>query len=255
MSRASSHDTVNIAAAWGQNPDFSFSGDNYALDLGTVIVPFPSLKVSKHVALTTDINANGLYSAGSTVTYSIRVVNQSPKDIAAGGFTITDPVLNQMTYVPGSTKYTCSLGGNPIAVADSSTGTPFPLDVAGLASPCLIAKKGGEHLITFQAVISAGATKVLSNSGTLKSNVTSDIPFGVDVPIYAPTMVRAWSLVLARLGIETSYLTRTSSHVTSLAFSGDKLQCLLHFEWNGCNQELLGIRCGQDPLPCRPSMC
>lgn len=150
-----------------------------------MVVPFPSIKVSKHVELTGDANGDGLFNAGDTVTYTIRVNNQSPRDIATGAFTIFDPVLNQMEYIQGSTRYSCSSGSSLLTIADSSSGSRFPLD-EGLASRCVLGSKGGEHAISFRARILDNAVNELTNAGTLKSTITSDIPFEVTVPLVIP---------------------------------------------------------------------
>jgi uncharacterized repeat protein (TIGR01451 family) len=194
---------VNIAAAWGQNPDYSFSNDDYALDLGTVVVPFPSLKVSKHVDLAVDSNGDGVINAGDTVTYTIRVVNQSPRDIAPAAFTVVDPALSQMTYISGTTRYSCSVGSTLLSISDSSSGTPFPLD-EGLTSKCLLKSKGGEHSISFQAKILSTAKDQLTNSGFLKSSVCADLPFEVTVPLIVPPTKVSSSFLYSRVCVDMS---------------------------------------------------
>ncbi|GKZ00159.1 hypothetical protein MPSEU_000969100 [Mayamaea pseudoterrestris] len=213
---------INLAAAWGQNPDFSFSGDDYALDLGTLVVPFPSIKVSKHIELTGDANGDGEYTAGDTVTYTIRIVNQSPREIAAGAFTILDPVLSQMSYITGSTRYSCGLGAVSSTVPDGTTGTKFPLDEVGLLSRCLLSSKGGEHAVSFQAKILDTAVNELKNAGILKSNVCGDLPFEVTVPLVVPptesptkSPTLAPSLPPISVGAKGCYATFTTGSMIS----------------------------------------
>ncbi len=62
---------------------------------------------------------------GSVVTYTIAVRNIGVRDAASA--LLTDTLPTQATYVAGSSKR------DGIAVADDSTGTPFPLDGVGLA--------------------------------------------------------------------------------------------------------------------------
>ena len=66
---------VNFAAAWGQNPDNSFSNDYKALDLGTVVPPYYCLSVQKFACLTVDDNGNGAIDAGETCEVITRTTN------------------------------------------------------------------------------------------------------------------------------------------------------------------------------------
>jgi uncharacterized repeat protein (TIGR01451 family) len=155
--------------------------------MGTVVLPFPSIKVGKYAELAIDSNNDGLFGPGDTIKYSIRVMNQSPRDVAAGAYTITDPVLSQATYVVGSTKYSCSTGSTLLNIADGLTGTPFPLDEAGLVSPCILKGKGGEHIISFLAKINSSVTSsIVTNSGVFKSSLSADVPFDVTFPLSVP---------------------------------------------------------------------
>lgn len=185
---------VCFAAAWGQNPDSSYKNDAFALDLGTVIVPFPSIKVSKHVELAEDINGDGLFGPGDTVNFIIRVSNQSARKIYKGDFTVVDPALDQMTYIDRSTKYMCSANTTFDISDDESNSTRFPLDDAGLASKCTLHGRGDEHVITFQArIVDANllTSDILTNLGTMRSNVGRDLSFEVTVPLVRPTEVSA----------------------------------------------------------------
>jgi hypothetical protein len=155
--------------------------------MGTVVVPFPSIKVGKYAELAIDSNNDGLFGPGDTIKYSIRILNQSPRDVVANGFTIVDPVLDQATYVAGSTKYSCSTGSALLNIADGVTGTPFPLDEAGLVSPCILKGKGGEHIISFLAKVNSSLSKkTITNSGVFKSNLGADLPFDVTIPVTVP---------------------------------------------------------------------
>jgi hypothetical protein len=62
---------VKIAAAWGQKAANSGSGDDYALDLGTVVVPFPPTRSSCSVSLEVDKDGDGKISTGDTVKQKI----------------------------------------------------------------------------------------------------------------------------------------------------------------------------------------
>jgi uncharacterized repeat protein (TIGR01451 family) len=100
--------SVKIAAAWGQNladVDLTWDDQNRSLDLGTVVIPFPSIKVSKTVELLHDNNADGEISPGDDLMYRIRVSNVGQVDIGPGVNTIVDDALDkQLTYRDASTS-------------------------------------------------------------------------------------------------------------------------------------------------------
>jgi hypothetical protein len=69
---------VRIAACWGQNPaEVGLNRDDQdrSLDLGTVVLPFPTIKVSKTVELLNDNDEDGKISPGDDLLYRIRVSN------------------------------------------------------------------------------------------------------------------------------------------------------------------------------------
>jgi hypothetical protein len=61
---------VDIAAAWGQDPKRSGSGDNSALDLGTVVLPFTGFQAKKIATLIDDRDNDGLVSPGDKLRYA-----------------------------------------------------------------------------------------------------------------------------------------------------------------------------------------
>ena len=66
---------VNFAAAWGQDPDMSFSNDYKALDLGTTVPPYYCEATQKFACLKTDNNGNGKIDAGETCQVITRTIN------------------------------------------------------------------------------------------------------------------------------------------------------------------------------------
>ena len=179
---------VSLAAAWGQNAAFSFSGDNSALDLGTVILPFKSLRVSKSATLVEDKDMNGAVSPGDTLEYVIQVVNTGPTlDIPAQGLTILDDGMPAgVTYIPGTFKCSDSNAG-VLATADDATGTPFPLDGVGYKNPGTLTRRGGTQDYKFRVTVNdnVAAGTNLVNSGKLQQSGNPDLPFSVSTPVVA----------------------------------------------------------------------
>ena len=114
-------DGTQIAAAYGQNPSTSESGDNEALDLGTVITPYYVLidvELDKQV---TDDTPN----LGDTVTFTLRVTNTGL--VTARNIDVTDVVPDGYTYVPG----TIAGGDSRDASNPATTGLAWTINALG----------------------------------------------------------------------------------------------------------------------------
>jgi uncharacterized repeat protein (TIGR01451 family) len=183
---------VKITGAWGQNAAFSGSGDAYALDLGTVILPFKDLRVTKSVSIIDDADKNSAISPGDTLEYTIQVQNVGPGlDIALGGYTVLDNGLPAgVSYIPGTFKASDATIGAMSVADDLSGGTPFPLDGTGFVSLAVLRRRGGTHDYKFQVTVLDSASNPLVNTGVLKVTGQTDIPFSVSSPLIPKTV---WS--------------------------------------------------------------
>ena len=210
VDQATGNDTVDIAVAYGQDPETRAS-ESVSLDLGTVIPPLPELESAKLVSLSNDADGDGVYSSGDTVTYTIVVANSGRVDVGAGGYVIDDfgvPVFDTttegdgqgpLTYVAGSARvdFAPYAGGDVVSISDDALGaTLFPLDGAGWASTRTIAA-GDVHLLRFEAKIKdfddlAPGTTSFTNEGAMVANglglldefsVTRELSFTPDVNI------------------------------------------------------------------------
>ncbi|WP_421722951.1 DUF7507 domain-containing protein [Bauldia sp.] len=194
---------VNIAVAWGQNPALSFSGDDDALDLGTVVPALPDITAQKNASLFIDNDQDGKFDPGDTIEYTITVLNISPVDIGAGGYNIVDfitPLLDNAIYDPNlGHKVTYTYVTDPgddkeYGTTDDKTetitipdnfgvdGTDFPLDGDGYDSTDELSGnsevegiRGESHTFTFQVKIKnfeelEPGTKNLVNTGELRIN-------------------------------------------------------------------------------------
>jgi uncharacterized repeat protein (TIGR01451 family) len=173
---------VDIAVAWGQDPARSFSGDDDALDLGTVIPPLPLVDAAKTSVLVNDVDGDGEVDPGDTLRYTIRIVNIGRVDVPAEALDIEDVLPEDTTYVTGSTSY--DDGTSTTAIADSGT-TDFPLDEGGIPNISTL-EVGGAHEITFEVVVDEfgdlepGRVDIV-NTGTVTGQ--EEIPFETTDPL------------------------------------------------------------------------
>mmetsp|Transcript_38734 Transcript_38734/g.84148 ORF Transcript_38734/g.84148 Transcript_38734/m.84148 type:complete len:1283 (+) Transcript_38734:168-4016(+) len=116
---------VDIAVAWGQNPDTVLL-EKFNLDMGTSVLPLPVIAAQKSCELIGDNDDDGKVSPGDELRCNIRVTNTGQKPVA--NLTFVETLSNFTDYVPGST--TCCDG---TTIPDSpEPDSPFPLDEEGL---------------------------------------------------------------------------------------------------------------------------
>lgn len=171
---------VDIAAAWGQDPSVSRPDQHLSLDMGTVVLPFTSLKAKKSVDKSS-------VEGGETLTYTITVQNVGENIARAGSFTIYDPLIPEGDYVPGSTKYSMDMGKSWTNIADDTRGSKYPLDIhdadldgeSGYTSEVDMERRGSEMRIQFKvkvigAKISSGT---IVNKGWLDPKTGRNLEF------------------------------------------------------------------------------
>jgi hypothetical protein len=162
---------VSFAAAWGQDPSRSFSGDDYALDLGTTILPFDAIKVFQTLNLTSDNDHDGKISCGDQIQFCIHCQNVGQVDVPANALTfkITKPDT-QTTSIAGSGRYTCNTG-------ETKSFADGVLDGTGLKNQYTLQRRGGTHQICSLATVNE-VDKIdktfVSSSGTI---VERNMPF------------------------------------------------------------------------------
>lgn len=149
-------DGTLLTGAWG--PDVTTAGTgNPFLDLGTTIPPHPwpkVIKTSREIS-----NANGTYEPNDVIEYTITVDNLGV--VVLTELVLTDPLPSGLTYIPGSTL----LNGQPYP--DNATGTPYPLDGAGVELPPIDVDEKGT--VVFRARINGGVTGQLKNVAFVNS--------------------------------------------------------------------------------------
>ena len=167
-------DGTLIAAAWGLDPDVGGPGLPY-LDLGTIVLPFPVPTITKQPTLTGDLNGNGLFDPGDTITWVITVQNNDTSHLTS--IIAVDNVPANTTYVANST----TLDGLP--VADDTVGaTITPLDEGGLSIPDIA--PGNVTVVTFDTTLNyplpvystiPNTVILLSSHGTWGSSVAASV--------------------------------------------------------------------------------
>ncbi len=134
---------IKFAAAWGQDPANSGSGQPQQLDMGTSVLPIANPYLLKSSELLVDVNGNGSLDPGDTLLFTLTVDSSGTTDVT--NVVISDDPDPNTTYVPNSTFRD---GSTPIP--DSGT-TPFPLDEGGVNLGTL--SPGQTLIITYQSVL------------------------------------------------------------------------------------------------------
>jgi uncharacterized repeat protein (TIGR01451 family) len=177
--------SVNIAAAWGQDPARSGSNDESALDLGTVVVPFTTFQANKIVELVDDNDNSGGFSPGDKIKYTILISNVGQVEVPVGGLIVKDTLDADVSYVSNSMKYFVPASGQGVSVSDSPSGTNFPLDGDGIRNKFKFARRGGTHEISFLVIInndiSANKERII-NTGAVSFGLVN-VPFTLETPL------------------------------------------------------------------------
>jgi uncharacterized repeat protein (TIGR01451 family) len=144
-------DGTRIAAAWGQDGYSSSANQPTELDLGTTVLPYPSLVAYKSASLLADYNNNGALDPGELLLYTIRIHNGGIIPIT--NINLLDTLDPDVTYVADTT----ARGSTPVTDTpvpdDNAPKTRFPLDETGyniVLSPSEL-NPGQDIYVTFQA--------------------------------------------------------------------------------------------------------
>ncbi|MDX1522093.1 MAG: hypothetical protein R3264_10735, partial [Anaerolineae bacterium] len=115
-------DGVSFATAWGQ--DETASPALPSIDVGTGVVPVPSLLVQKTIGpFIDDRDCSGSVTLGDGIRYQVRYFNNSVNPIP--NIIVEDNLPPQVAYIPNSTQI------NGAQVADDAGSTPFLFDNGG----------------------------------------------------------------------------------------------------------------------------
>ncbi len=133
-----------LSAAYGQDPNTA-SGGSPAMDVGYGIPNAPLQTISKNATLGNDVNGNGLFDIGDTVSYELIVRNKSAVAMPASTLTTYDPLPSHVAYIDGSTEV------NDSPIADAGV-TNFPLDEGGYVYPSELLPNE-TYTITFDTMI------------------------------------------------------------------------------------------------------
>jgi uncharacterized repeat protein (TIGR01451 family) len=160
-------DNTRIAIAYGQDGASSSSGQPTELDLGTTVLPFPSLVAYKSVELIGDFNNNGGIDPGELLEYTIRVHNSGIVPIL--NINLLDTLDPNTTYVANTTLM------QGASIPDDSVppaSTRFPLDESGYNLPSTL-QPGQDIFFIFQTTVNdplnPPGTSELINHATVRS--------------------------------------------------------------------------------------
>lgn len=180
---------VDFASAWGQDPSVSKDVQAISLDLGTTVLPFPTVITKK------EVDKDVAYP-GDILTYKITVMNVGQSHVAQGAYKIVDELPAMTTFVEGSVRYSTD-GGSSYSSLDTSGldvgSTPFPLDEAGLASQDSLCRRGCTHVVKFQVLVDPDLVqgREVKNigyvdppyGGNLDFDATTELVFGPDITV------------------------------------------------------------------------
>ena len=133
--RDSAGNFIKLAAAWGQDPERSFSNDRDALDLGTTVLPYEETRVSVCVILVDDVDGDGQVGAGDVCKRIQRTQNLE--------MDTTDDVEETVPCPTDGSVGLCKESEPSPTPAPQPTPTPAPTDEKPPA-PTEPPLKGGE---------------------------------------------------------------------------------------------------------------
>ena len=168
-------DGTPFVAVWGQ--DQSADPALPSIDIGTSIVPLPSLLVKKTVGpFVKDADCSGSITLGDTIQYKVEYLNNTLDPVA--NIIIEDDLPPEVTYVANS----ATINSGPITgpIPDGGT-TLFPLDEGGYNVGDIPLSESGS--LTFDVVLT-DPTKLVVNRAEARS---VDLPVGTDfVVVFTP---------------------------------------------------------------------
>ena len=165
-------DGTPFIAVWGQ--DSSADPALPSIDIGTSVVPLPSLALQKTMVLFEDTDNSETITWGDVVKFTLRAYNNTINPLPNG--VLEDRLPNTVTYVPGSSTV------NNVSISDDITNTTlFPFDEGGLN----IGTIPGLSLVTatFATTVNEGAMTIQNFAQSSSPGVTVADPGTVDISI------------------------------------------------------------------------
>ncbi len=218
-SRIYTTDGTRLIAAWGQRA--GYAAGTPALDMGTTILPFPSINMAKTSVVSNDVDLDGEADPGDTITYSITMENNGIIDV--GAVLVFDETPSYTSYVADST----TLDGVPVA-DDVAPFTPNPLDSD---SP-----DGGLDIDT----IAAGATRIV----TFSIDVDDPVALGVRTVGNHASMSSAYgpssAMNVIELDVPPLQIDKTSIPDSSPVGSGETIDYRIRV-FNGDDASQTGV--------------
>lgn len=163
-------DGTDITAAWGQDPSVAPAAEP-SLDLGTTILPLPTIDAQKSVALAPggDVGGDGNINPGDTIRYSVTITNDTPSD--SGNILVIDSLPGGVVYLTGTTF---RIDGATTNLLLDGGATPFPLDESGTNIGVL--SSFSATLVQFDVLIDSPWTNeaaTITNQVTVRDDVST----------------------------------------------------------------------------------
>ena len=170
----SSNDTPFVSA-WGQ--DQSARPDLPSIDVGTSIIPLPTLALQKFFDMVEDEGDGHPFTWGDTIRFTLVAYNNSVNPVTNGIISDTLPIAS-VTYVPESS----TVGGAPIS--DTVGLTPYPFDEGGVSVGTIPAVTA--ITATFDAIIKDDVDVIVNNALASSDQTGLTDPGGVTIPVLVP---------------------------------------------------------------------
>ena len=152
-------DNTRIAVVYGQDGASSSANQPTELDLGTTVLPFPSLVAYKSAELIGDFNNNGGIDPGELLQYTIKVHNSGIVPIS--NINLQDSLDPNTIYVANTT----TMDGTPIP--DNPSDPRFPLGGTGYNIPSTL-QPGQDIFFIFQSTVNPsiplGTSELINNA-------------------------------------------------------------------------------------------
>lgn len=179
--------TLNNTATVNRPPDvFDPNLDNNTEPEDTTITPGPVQPVgTKSVRLFTDTDGSSSLTTGDIVEYTITYSNNNPS-LEITNFLVTDSLdPNVLSFVSGSYSFSASGTGTTVTANPNYNGTTD----TNLNTIGTLGAGGGQMVVKFQAVVTAGAGVEIrnqaiatSNNGTVNPSITDAFSAPTDIP-------------------------------------------------------------------------
>lgn len=165
-------DGTPFKSVWGQAPNAP--AGQPSIDLGTSVVPLPSLAMQKSLDMVDDTDSTNTLTWGDVIRFNLVAYNNSFTALTNG--VIADDLPPSVTYIEGSSLV------DGVTIADDTTGaTRFPFDEGGYTYGTVLPQQ--VITVTFEAIINEGVDSITNNASIDTIPTVPSDPATINPPI------------------------------------------------------------------------